>query len=176
MEFAPARRRFCCTCSRRFASDDDYEISAASPAVSSSVAVRSHSEDETMAEKTATTYQIINYETGQALAVDGGADSVTMRQRAADDEAQLWTCPANPEEGDFDIVNKKTGGHLAANRANGRLLCADEHCGWDMPEFPEISPIATSDDEFVIGVIQNDQPQLLVNRESEREKWIFRKV
>ncbi|MFI2280311.1 RICIN domain-containing protein [Nocardia beijingensis] len=156
--------------------DDDYEISAASRAVSSPVAVRSHSEDETMAEKTATTYQIINYETGQALAVDGDADSVTMRQRAADDNAQLWTCPPNPEEGDFDIVNMKTGGHLAAVRANGHLVCCDEHYGWDMPDFPEITPIATSDDEFVIGVVLNNRPQLLINRESDREKWIFRKV
>ncbi|MEU2174008.1 RICIN domain-containing protein [Nocardia sp. NPDC019219] len=88
----------------------------------------------------ATTYQIINYETGQALAVDGDADSVTMQQRAAGDDAQLWTCPANPEEGDFDIVNKKTGGHLSAIRANGRLLCGDDHYGWDLPDFPEISP------------------------------------
>ncbi|WP_159837763.1 RICIN domain-containing protein [Nocardia sp. CY41] len=152
--------------------DDDYGISAASPAVSSSVAVRSHSEDETMA----TTYQIINYETGQALAVDGDADSVTMQQRAADDDAQLWTCPVNPEEGDFDIVNKKTGGHLSAIRSNGRLLCSDEHCGWDLPDFPEISPIATSDDEYVIGIFLNNRPQLMPNRESDSEKWIFRKV
>ncbi|WP_454198063.1 RICIN domain-containing protein [Nocardia sp. Marseille-Q1738] len=120
-------------------------------------------------------YQIINYATGEALAVNSGADDVSMQQRAANDDAQLWMRVANPEQGDYDIVNKKTGGHLAAIRANGQLLCGAESFGWDIIDFSSTSLIATNDDEWVIGV-WGDKPQLAVHQENERTKWTFEKV
>ncbi|WP_157114591.1 RICIN domain-containing protein [Nocardia niwae] len=127
-----------------------------------------------------TKYQIINYDTGQALGVDGHGDSVTLQQRAPEDAAQLWNVLVNAEEDDLDIVNTKTGGYLSATGSNGQLMCGAERFGWDLPEFPEISPIATSDDRSVIGIYFNNRPQLMPNltpdHERDNERWIFHQV